>query len=109
MIYVLNGCKNLKKLEIRDSPFGDAALLAGMERYEAIRSLWMSSCNITLGACKSLATSMPNLNVEVMTEVAWSIDEADEEANNAKKVDKLYLYRTIAGPRDDVPGFVTVL
>ncbi|KAK3119229.1 hypothetical protein QOZ80_9BG0716170 [Eleusine coracana subsp. coracana] len=109
MIYVLNGCKNLKKLEIRDSPFGDAALLAGMERYEAICSLWMSSCNITLGACKSLATSMPNLNVEVMTEAAWSIDEADEEANNAKRVEKLYLYRTIAGPRDDVPGFVTVL
>lgn len=108
MIYVLNGCKNLMKLEIRDSPFGNAALLAGMDRYEAIRSLWMSSCNITLGACKSLATSMPNLNVEVMTEVAWSIDE-DEEANNAKKVDKLYLYRTIAGPRGDTPGFVSIL
>lgn len=108
MIYVLNGCKNLKKLEIRDSPFGDAALLAGMDRYEAIRSLWMSSCNITLGACKSLATSMPNLNVEVMTEVAWSIDE-DEETHNVKKVDKLYLYRTIGGPRDDAPGFVSIL
>jgi hypothetical protein len=109
MIYVLNGCKNLKKLEIRGSPFGDTALLADMDRYEAIRYLWMSSCNITLGACKSLATSMPNLNVEVVNEVSWSIDEEDEEANNAKKVDKLFLYRTIAGHRVDVSGFVTIL
>uniref|UniRef100_A0A0A9CS54 Transport inhibitor response 1 domain-containing protein n=1 Tax=Arundo donax TaxID=35708 RepID=A0A0A9CS54_ARUDO len=108
MIYVLNGCKNLKKLEIRDSPFGDAALLAGMDRYEAIRSLWMSSCNITLGGCKSLAASMPNLNIEVMNEAAASIDEADEDANNTK-VDKLYVYRTIAGPRGDAPGFISIL
>ncbi|KAL0450836.1 UNVERIFIED_CONTAM: protein AUXIN SIGNALING F-BOX 2 [Sesamum latifolium] len=28
MLYVLNGCKKLKKLEIRDSPFGNVALLA---------------------------------------------------------------------------------
>ncbi|KAL6890278.1 hypothetical protein ACP4OV_009041 [Aristida adscensionis] len=109
MIYVLNGCKNLKKLEIRDSPFGDAALLAGMERYESMRSLWMSSCNITLGGCKSLAASMPNLNIEVMNEASLSIDEADEDANNAKVVDKLYLYRTIAGRRGDAPGFISLL
>ncbi|KAL6659856.1 hypothetical protein ACP70R_002685 [Stipagrostis hirtigluma subsp. patula] len=109
MIYVLNGCKNLKKLEIRDSPFGDAALLAGMQRYESMRSLWMSSCNITLGGCKSLAASMPSVNVEVIDEGASSIDEADEDANNARKVRKLYLYRTIAGPRGDAPGFVSVL
>ncbi|XP_062197674.1 transport inhibitor response 1-like protein Os11g0515500 [Phragmites australis] len=105
MIYVLNGCKNLKKLEIKDSPFGDAALLAGMHRYEAMRSLWMSSCNITLGGCKFLAASMPNLNVEVMNQVGESI----EEANNAKKVEKLYLYPTIGGPRGDAPGFISVL
>jgi hypothetical protein len=36
MIYVLNGCKKLKKLEIRGSPFGDTSLLAGMDRYEEI-------------------------------------------------------------------------
>ncbi|XP_062182603.1 transport inhibitor response 1-like protein Os11g0515500 [Phragmites australis] len=109
MMYVLNGCKNLKKLEIRDSPFGDAALLAGMDRYEAMRSLWMSSCNITLGGCKSLAASMPNLNVEVMNEATLSVDEADEDSNNVKKVDKLYIYRTMAGPRGDVPGFISIL
>ncbi|CAN6472240.1 unnamed protein product [Victoria cruziana] len=42
MRYVLSGCKNLKKLEIRDSPFGDGALLAEVEKYETMRSLWMS-------------------------------------------------------------------
>ncbi|KAF0895031.1 hypothetical protein E2562_006750 [Oryza meyeriana var. granulata] len=107
MTYVLNGCKNLKKLEIRDSPFGDSALLAGMHKYEAMRSLWLSSCNVTLGGCKSLAASMENLNVEVMNE-ALSIDETDEDANNAKKVDRLYIYRTVAGPRGDAPEFISI-
>ncbi|PUZ44979.1 hypothetical protein GQ55_8G183500 [Panicum hallii var. hallii] len=109
MVYVLNGCKNLKKLEIRDSPFGDTALLAGVDRYEAMRSLWMSSCNITLGGCKTLAASMPGVNVEVISGAGASIDEADEASSNAKKVEKLYLYRTIAGPRGDAPGFVSIL
>ena len=109
MVYVLNGCKNLKKLEIRDSPFGDTALLAGVDKYEAMRSLWMSSCNITLGGCKTLAASMPGVNVEVINDAGASIDEADEESSNAKKVEKLYLYRTIAGPRGDAPGFVSIL
>lgn len=105
MTYVLNGCKNLKKLEIRDSPFGDSALLAGMHQYEAMRSLWLSSCNVTLGGCKSLAASMANLNIEVMNRAA-SINEADN-ANDAKKVKKLYIYRTVAGPRGDAPEFIS--
>uniref|UniRef100_A0A0D9XSF0 F-box domain-containing protein n=1 Tax=Leersia perrieri TaxID=77586 RepID=A0A0D9XSF0_9ORYZ len=107
MTYVLNGCKNLKKLEIRDSPFGDSALLAGMHKYEALRSLSMSSCNVTLGGCKSLAATMPSLNVEVMNE-AVSIDEADENTNNAK-VEKVYIYRTVAGPRGDAPEFISIV
>ncbi|KAI3933285.1 hypothetical protein MKW98_006644 [Papaver atlanticum] len=36
MLYVLNGCKKLKKLEIRDSPFGNTALLTNMGKYEAM-------------------------------------------------------------------------
>ncbi|KAG8090799.1 hypothetical protein GUJ93_ZPchr0011g27456 [Zizania palustris] len=106
MIYVLNGCKNLKKLVIRDSPFGDSALLAGMHKYEAMRSLWMSSCNVTLGVCKALAANMPSLTVEVMNETL-SIDEVDEDANNAK-VEKLFIYRTIVGPRGDAPEFISI-
>ncbi|EES09791.1 hypothetical protein BDA96_05G138600 [Sorghum bicolor] len=109
MVYVLNGCKNLKKLEIRDSPFGDAALLAGAHRYESMRSLWMSSCEITLGACKTLAAAMPNINVEVISEAGASVGATDDGISNARKVDKLYLYRTIAGPRSDTPGFVSIL
>ncbi|KQJ88454.1 hypothetical protein BRADI_4g18220v3 [Brachypodium distachyon] len=108
MIYVLNGCKNLKKLEIRSCPFGDTALLAGMHRYEALRSLWMSSCNITLGGCRSLAAHMPSINVEVINE-AGTIEEADGDASDAKKVEKLYLYRSVSGPRGDAPGFVKTL
>ncbi|KAJ8546464.1 hypothetical protein K7X08_019047 [Anisodus acutangulus] len=38
MLYVLNGCKKLKKLDIMNSPFGNAALLADMRMYEAMRS-----------------------------------------------------------------------
>ncbi|XP_044950022.1 transport inhibitor response 1-like protein Os11g0515500 [Hordeum vulgare subsp. vulgare] len=102
MIYVLNGCKNLRKLEMRNCPFGDTALLAGMHRYEAMRSLWMSSCDITLGGCRSLAATMPNLNVEVVSQV-------DGVSCDAKKVEKLYVYRTLAGPRGDAPGFVSAL
>lgn len=110
MVYVLNGCRNLKKLEIRDSPFGDAALLAGMHRYEAMRSLWISSCHITLGGCRTLAATMPSVNVEVMNVAETSMDEEDGGApNDARKVEKLYLYRTITGPRGDAPGFVSIL
>ncbi|KAI3947308.1 hypothetical protein MKW92_005973 [Papaver armeniacum] len=54
VLHVLNGCNKLKKLEIRDSQFGDTALLTNMEKYEAIRYLWMPSSDVTLGGCKSL-------------------------------------------------------
>ncbi|KAG5516723.1 hypothetical protein RHGRI_037458 [Rhododendron griersonianum] len=95
---VLGGCPKLRKLEIRDCPFGNAALLSGLEKYESMRSLWMSACNVTLNGCRLLATGMPRLNVEVMKE-----DESDELA------DKVYVYRSVAGPRRDAPPFVLTL
>eukprot|EP00252_Welwitschia_mirabilis_P026445 TRINITY_DN8689_c0_g1_i1.p1 TRINITY_DN8689_c0_g1~~TRINITY_DN8689_c0_g1_i1.p1 ORF type:complete len:292 (-),score=43.60 TRINITY_DN8689_c0_g1_i1:533-1408(-) len=95
---VLQGCSKLRKLEIRDSPFGDAALLSGLERYESMRSLWMSACKITMNACGLLAQKKPRLNVEV-------IKENDDE-NDAGR---LYVYRTVAGPRTDAPDFVLTL
>ncbi|XP_058196799.1 protein TRANSPORT INHIBITOR RESPONSE 1-like [Rhododendron vialii] len=95
---VLRGCPKLRRLEIRDCPFGNAALLSGLEKYESMRSLWMSSCNVTLNGCRLLATGMPRLNVEVMKE-----DESDELA------DKVYVYRSVAGPRRDAPPFVLTL
>ncbi|KAI4342954.1 hypothetical protein MLD38_027513 [Melastoma candidum] len=61
---VLRGCPKLRKLEIRDSPFGNAALLSGMKKYELMRSLWMSACKVTINGCQELAREMPSLNVE---------------------------------------------
>lgn len=63
-----------------------------------MRSLWMSACKVTLNGCRLLATGMPRLNVEVMKE-----DESDELA------DKVYVYRSVAGPRRDAPPFVLTL
>ncbi|KAF5191715.1 Auxin signaling f-box [Thalictrum thalictroides] len=100
MIYVLNGCKNLRKLEIRDSPFGNGALLEDVGKYETMRSLWMSSCEVTLGGCKTLAKTMPRLNVEIIN------DNKGENIDDNQKVEKMYLYRTLDGPRGDAPDFV---
>lgn len=105
MLYVLNGCKNLRKLEIRDCPFGDAALLKDVAKYEAMRSLWMSSCDVTLQGCQTLAAKMPRLNVEVMNEA----DEIEETPSPNQKVEKMYVYRTLAGPRNDAPDNVWTL
>ncbi|RWV94808.1 hypothetical protein GW17_00042621 [Ensete ventricosum] len=101
--YILSGCKNLRKLEIRDCPFGDKALLDNTSKLETMRSLWMSSCSVTLGACRQLAQKMPRLNVEVIDErrgrplESWPDDFP---------IEKLYIYRTVAGPRSDTPPCV---
>ncbi|KAJ8476842.1 hypothetical protein OPV22_020569 [Ensete ventricosum] len=108
MIYVLNGCKNLRKLEIRDCPFGDIALLKNVAKYETMRSLWMSSCDITLGGCKALAAKMPRLNVEIINENEET-DEFEENLSDLHKLEKIYVYRTVAGPRNDAPDFVWTL
>ncbi|MED6219501.1 Protein AUXIN SIGNALING F-BOX 3 [Stylosanthes scabra] len=105
MLYVLNGCKKLRKLEIRDCPFGDTALLTDIGKYETMRSLWMSSCEVTVGACKVLAKKMPRLNVEIFNEN----ETADCELEDEQKVEKMYLYRTLAGKRKDAPEYVWTL
>ncbi|PON57181.1 F-box domain containing protein [Parasponia andersonii] len=99
--HVLSGCDNLRKLEIRDCPFGDKALLANAAKLETMRSLWMSSCMVSYGACKLLGQKMPRLNVEV-------IDEREPPATRSESspVEKLYIYRSVAGPRHDMPDFV---
>ncbi|KAI3805945.1 hypothetical protein L1987_21833 [Smallanthus sonchifolius] len=66
--HILSGCESLRKLEIRDCPFGDKALLANASKLETMRSLWMSSCFVSFGACKLLGQKMPHLNVEVIDE-----------------------------------------
>ncbi|XWS40532.1 hypothetical protein CRYUN_Cryun17cG0003100 [Craigia yunnanensis] len=105
MLYVLNGCKKLRKLEIRDSPFGNAALLEDVGKYETMRSLWMSSCEVTLGGCKTLAEKMPSLNVEIINES----EQTEFSLDDRQKVDKMYLYRSLVGHRKDAPDFVWIL
>jgi len=99
---VLSGCTNLRKLEIRDSPFGDLALLAGSEKYESMRSLWMSSCSVTVHGCKELAAKMRNLNVEVIHDR----DQFEDINTMTQPVDGLYVYRSVAGHRNDTPHFI---
>ncbi|KAG2697292.1 hypothetical protein I3760_07G099400 [Carya illinoinensis] len=99
--HILSGCDNLRKLEIRDCPFGDKALLANAAKLETMRSLWMSSCSVSFGACKLLGQKMPGLNVEVIDE-RGPPDLRPESC----PIDKLYVYRTVSGPRFDMPGFV---
>ncbi|KAF5456038.1 hypothetical protein F2P56_025553 [Juglans regia] len=99
--YVLEGCPRLQKLEIRDSPFGDAALRSGLHHYYNMRFLWMSSCRLSPQGCQEIARALPRLVVEVIRDDA--IEHTDET------VDILYMYRSLEGPRDDAPGFVTIL
>ncbi|KAJ8535702.1 hypothetical protein K7X08_023422 [Anisodus acutangulus] len=102
--YVLSGCESLRKLEIRDCPFGDEALLANAAKLETMRSLWMSNCSVSFEACKLLARKLPELNVEV-------IDERGHPDTRPEScpVEKLYIYRTVSGRRFDTPGFVWII
>jgi hypothetical protein len=100
--YVLEGCPKLQKLEIRDSPFGDSALRSGLQHFYNMRFLWMSSCRLTPQACKEIAQQMPHLVVEV-------INGNMEEEVKDDFVDILYMYRSLEGPRADVPSFVKIL
>ncbi|KAI3993956.1 hypothetical protein MKX01_002969 [Papaver californicum] len=102
MLHVLNGCKKLKKLEIRDSQFGDTTLLTNMEKYEAMRFLWILYSDITMGGFKSLANKMSKLNVKIM-------NENQEKLDDSQKVDEMYVYRSLVGPRRDAPDFVLTL
>lgn len=91
----------MRRVEIRDCPFGDVALLSGLERYESMRSLWMSACNVTMEGCKKLAEELPRLNVEVINE--------EEDGGDDFVANKVYVYRSVAGPRKDAPPFVVTL
>lgn len=101
--YVLEGCPRLQKLEVRDSPFGDAALLSGSHHYYNMRFLWMSSCRLSRQGCQEVARRLPDLVVELMNENG--VDQPEDD-----NVDILYMYRSLEQqPRSDVPRFVTIL
>ncbi|KAK6164765.1 hypothetical protein DH2020_001629 [Rehmannia glutinosa] len=84
-----------------DCPFGDKALLANAAKLETMRSLWMSSCSVSYGACKLLGQKMPRLNVRSYRRAG----PPDSRPENCP-VERLYVYRTVAGRRIDMPGFV---
>lgn len=104
MQFVLEGCPKLRKLEVRDCPFGDEALLTGTHKYESMRGLWMSSCRVTRDGCQFLAQKNPLLNVEIITDA-----EKPPVYPPDDHVGKLYVYRTLAGHRSDAPPFVDTL
>ncbi|XP_042459382.1 transport inhibitor response 1-like protein [Zingiber officinale] len=99
--HLFQGCPNLKKLEIRDCPFGDAGLLFGVHHFYNMRFLWMSSCMPSLRGCKEVARRLPHLVVEVIADSPQDI--------YSDAVEKLYLYRSLSGPREDAPPFVNIL
>lgn len=99
--HVLSGCSNLRKLFIRDSPFGGEALLANSDKLERMRSIWISSCKVSYRECKLLGEKHPRLNVEVINERGPLHSMSDES-----HLENLYVYRTVAGPRLDIPAFV---
>lgn len=101
--YVLNGCRNLKKMEIKGSPFVDAALLEEIVKHEKIRCLWISSPKVTLGGCRALSMQVPMMNIEIIT--AESSKTKNKDDDNLQ-VQKMYLYRTFTGPRKDAPDSV---
>ncbi|XP_068637975.1 transport inhibitor response 1-like protein [Aristolochia californica] len=108
--YVLEGCANLQKLEIRDCPFGDEGLLSGLHHYYNMRFLWMSSCKLSLRGCKEVARRLPQLVVEVIEEeVDDDLVSKTAEDDDNDLVEKLYMYRSLAGPRKDAPKFVKIL
>ena len=60
----------------------------------------MSSCKLTRPACQEVARALPNLVVEVIS---------SEEESHDDNVEILYMYRSLDGPRDDAPKFVTIM
>ncbi|KAG8073766.1 hypothetical protein GUJ93_ZPchr0006g44545 [Zizania palustris] len=99
--HILQGCSKLEKLEIRDCPFGDAGLLSGIHHFYNMRFLWMSGCNLTLQDCKEVARRLPRMVVELIN--------GQPENEKTDCVDILYMYRSLEGPREDVPPFVKIL
>jgi transport inhibitor response 1 len=97
--YILRGCKSLKRLQITNCPFSGTTLLVNTAKLEALRYLWMSKCNVTVVQCRLLGDKMPCLTVEI-------IDDPPNDDDD--RVTKLYVYRTLAGPRSDIPRDVEI-
>ncbi|KAJ8762422.1 hypothetical protein K2173_007861 [Erythroxylum novogranatense] len=110
--HVLEGCSRLQKLEIRDSPFGDAALLSGLHHFYNMRFLWMSFCKLSRHGCQEIARALPHLAMEVIKhedDLAMEVIKHEDHKDVDDYVETLYMYRSLERPRDDVPKFVCIL
>jgi transport inhibitor response 1 len=105
--YILSGCKSLKRLQITDCPFVGMALLANAAKLETLRYLWMSSCKVTVVACRLLGLKMPRLTVEVINAPPRETVLLESLPPNFL-IESLYVYRTLAGPRSDAPQSIQI-
>lgn len=90
-----NGCPNLKRLEIRDCVFSEAAIATSVLKMEALKYIWVQGYRAT-GTGKDL---LP------LTHAYWSVELIDEPGAPAQFV----AYRCLSGKRSDVPALVTIL
>eukprot|EP00250_Pteridium_aquilinum_P011409 c20046_g1_i1 orf=300-2018(+) len=90
-----NGCPNLKRLEIRDCVFSEAAIASSVLRMEALNYLWVQGYRST-GTGKDL---LP------MTHAYWTVEIIDEPESPPQFV----AYRGLSGKRMDAPSMVTIL
>lgn len=68
----------------------------------------MSSCSLSPQGCREIAQALPRLVVEVIKDEA-EVNRGECEEHIDDAFDILYMYRSLEGPRDDAPHFVTIL
>ncbi|CAM0948827.1 unnamed protein product [Alopecurus aequalis] len=96
---ILSGCcTRLRRLQAMNCNFGDIALPANAAKLETMRYVWLFECKVTVLACRQLALTMPRLTVEMIGE-----SEPAGSLPPHHNVDALYVYRTLAGTRQDAP------
>ncbi|KAK4392829.1 protein AUXIN SIGNALING F-BOX 3 [Sesamum angolense] len=66
-----------------------------------MRSLWMSSCEVTFGACKTLAEKMPRLNVEIINEGEQI--EASPDDIESKRFSSSLWFKLVVDSRQCIP------
>ncbi|OMO64267.1 protein AUXIN SIGNALING F-BOX 3 [Corchorus olitorius] len=104
-VFFCNMLFMLEMLSIAFAGESDKALPEDVGKFGTMQSLWMPSCEVTLGACKTLAEKMPRLKVELISDS----DQMEFTLDDDQKVEKMYLYRSVVGHREDAPEFVWIL
>lgn len=90
-----NGCPNLKRLEIRDCLFTEAAIATSVLKMDALKYIWVEGY-------KATETGQDLLP---LTNNYWSVELIDEPGAPAQFV----AYRCLSEKRVDIPSSVTML